>query len=167
VNRRAETVVLLGAGALIVMLVAVNVMAAQGYFSDDEPGTSPAATTATTDTDTRREPAGSEPGTTAADAQRTEAGATTIARRPPPLPRLVLTAARGDCYLSVRRESVSGEVLYDAILPVGGSIDFTGARIWLRIGASTNLDATLDGNPLALPPGTVDVVVTRTGVQLA
>jgi hypothetical protein len=111
------------------------------------------------------------PATTEREPVETETSApeTTVATTtaPPPPPRLVLTAARGDCYLSVRRGSVAGEVLYDSILAQGNSLDFTGPRIWIRLGASANLDATLDGEPLELPPGTVDVVVTRAGVQLA
>lgn len=174
VSRRAETVVLLGAGALIIVLIAVNVMAAQGRFTseDETPSTAVPAATGEDEDETTREPTGSEPteeepATTETETVATETAATTTEARPPPPPRLVLTAARGECYLSVRRGSVAGEVLYDAILPEGGSIDFTGPRIWIRIGASTNLDATLDGEALDLPPGTVDVVVTRAGVESA
>lgn len=170
-SRRNETVVLLAAGALVLALIAVNVMAAQGRFDSPGGGRDAAARPTTGEDSTTREPTVTEPeeeepATTAAE---TTVPDTTVATTtaPPPAPRLVLRAARGECYLSVRRGSVSGEVLYDGILAQGGSLDFTGARTWLRIGASTNLDATLDGEPLELPPGTVDVVVTRAGVQPA
>jgi hypothetical protein len=181
VSRRAETVVLLGAGALIVALVALNVMAAQGRFeSDGEP--SQAAAPAGTDeaSETTRQPTSSEaPPTTTERAEtapaetETEATATTAATEtetetePPPPPTLVLTATRGECYLVVRRGSADGDVLYEAILPQGGAVDFAGPRLWLRLGASTNLDATLDGKPIKLPEGTVDVLVTRAGARLA
>jgi hypothetical protein len=175
VSRRAETVVVLGAGALIVVLIALNVMAAQGRFeSEAEPPQ--AATPATTDEEpeTTREPTTSEapqeatPTTTEAEETvPTVTEATTTEAAPPPPPKLILTAARGECYLVVRRGSAEGEVLYEGILAQGGALDFAGARFWLRLGASANLDATLAGKALELPVGTVDVVVTRAGARLA
>ena len=174
---RVESVVLVGAGALIVVLIAVNVMAAQGRF--DAQGEGPqAAAPAATDTgpaeEPTREPTGSEPeeqpATTASETETAETAtttATTTETEPPPPPRLVLTAARGECYLVVRRGSAEGEVLYEAIMTQNGAVDFSGPRLWLRIGASANLDATLDGEPIELPDGTVDVIVTRAGARLA
>jgi hypothetical protein len=175
VSPRVESVVLVGAGALIVVLIAVNVMAAQGRF-EPEAETPQAAAPATTEAEPTREPTGSEreeqPATTATETEtetvETAATETTVTEsEPPPPPRLVLTATRGECYLVVRRGDADGDVLYEAILPQNGAVDFSGPRLWLRLGASANLDATLDGEPLELPNGTVDVVVTRAGARLA
>lgn len=167
-----ESVVLVAAGALILALIALNVMAAQGRFdSEEEPP--PAATPATTGEDgtdaPTREPTASKPeaeaATTETEITETAATGAAITHTEPP-PRLVLTAARGECYLLVRRGSAEGEVLYEAILPQNGAVDFSAPQLWLRIGASANLDATLDGEPLELPNGTVDVIVTRDGARL-
>jgi hypothetical protein len=177
VSRRAETVVLLGAGALIVALVALNVMAAQGRFESGGDPQRAAAPATTDEAETGREPTSSETPPPATEPVETVAAeteavtttetATTPETEPPPPPKLVLTAARGECYLVVRRGSAEGDVLYEAILPQGGAVDFEGPRLWLRLGASANLDATLDGAPIELPEGTVDVLVTRAGARLA
>jgi cytoskeleton protein RodZ len=77
--------------------------------------------------------------------------------RPPPLAHLTLAATRGPCWLEVRSK---GAVLYQRELVQGGRAVFTGKRLWLRIGAPWNLDATVNGKPFALPAATGDIVVT-------
>jgi hypothetical protein len=80
---------------------------------------------------------------------------------------LALTAARGDCWLSIRADSADGEVLYEGTLVSGRTIRFERERLWVRMGAAANLDLTLNRKRVALPAGTVDVVATPTGVRAA
>ena len=79
---------------------------------------------------------------------------------------LVLTAVRGDCWLSVHTGALDGEVLYEGTLTSGKSITVKGARIAIQFGAAANVDLTLNGKKVAaLPSGTADVVVTPAGVR--
>jgi hypothetical protein len=109
----------------------------------------------------------------AKNAPSTEPTITPVATRPnatntprPGTARLVLAAARGDCWLSVRAGSAEGEVLYEGVLVSGKTLPVKGARLWLRLGAAANLDLSLNGKRVAaLPAGTVDLVVTPQGVR--
>jgi cytoskeleton protein RodZ len=84
------------------------------------------------------------------------------------LARLVVTAARGDCWLSVRVGSREGAVLYEGMLAEGTSLRFARKRLWLRMGAPWNLRAELNGRVLRdLPPDTGNVLVTRAGTSPA
>src|SRR5262249_25979340 len=82
--------------------------------------------------------------------------------RPAPLQRaqIVFAATRGPCWLSVRRGSATGPVLYERMLEPGQHASFAGARLWIRIGAPWNLDATLNGKRVQLPATLGDVLVT-------
>jgi hypothetical protein len=60
----------------------------------------------------------------------------------------LIAATRGDCWLSARKHSATGEVLYEGILAQGRSVRLTAERLWLSIGAAGNLDVTIDGKPL-------------------
>jgi hypothetical protein len=81
---------------------------------------------------------------------------------------LELTAARGDCWLSVHAGSPAGKVLYEGVLTSGRSIRVQGDRLWVRLGAGANLDLTLNGRKVAaLPVGTADVVVTPSRIRPA
>jgi hypothetical protein len=89
-------------------------------------------------------------------------------RRATSAPLLVLTAARGDCWVSARRGSADGALLYEGTLVSGRSLRLDGARLWLRFGAAANLDLTLNGKKIApLPDGTVNVVATSRGIEPA
>jgi hypothetical protein len=82
--------------------------------------------------------------------------------------RLALTAARGDCWLSVRADAPDGKVLYEGTLASGRTIRLEGARLWVRLGAAANLELTLNGKRIAaLPAGTVDLVATPAGIRAA
>jgi cytoskeleton protein RodZ len=82
--------------------------------------------------------------------------------------RLVLVAARGDCWLSVRMGSREGRVLYEGMLREGDSLPVAGERLWIRIGAPWNLEARLNGRVLSgLPTGTGNVFVTQGGLSPA
>jgi cytoskeleton protein RodZ len=85
-----------------------------------------------------------------------------------PAARLLLVAARGDCWLSVRARSRQGRVLYEGMLREGESLPVVGARLWIRIGAPWNLEAKLNGRALSgLPTSTGNVVVTSAGLSPA
>jgi cytoskeleton protein RodZ len=89
-------------------------------------------------------------------------------REAPPV--LVLTAARGACWLSVRVGSATGPEIYQQTLPVGGSLRFGLRRpLRIRIGAPWNLTARIGGRSVttSLPPVTANVIVTRSGVKAA
>jgi hypothetical protein len=81
---------------------------------------------------------------------------------------LLLKAARGDCWVSVRAGTPDGEVLYEGTLTSGRTIRLTGARLWVRLGAAPNLDLTLNGKKVpALAAATVDLVATPKGIRPA
>jgi len=101
----------------------------------------------------------------------TTASTTTTSTRPleraPSRARLVLVASRGPCWLSVHVGSATGRLLYERTLEPGLAARFVSERLWIRVGAPWNLDATLNGKSVGLPPSTGDVVVTPTRLALA
>lgn len=102
------------------------------------------------------------------ETRQSAAGATAAASRPPRPRRvhLVLEAARGDSWVLARAGSETGRVLYEATLPSGESIRLHGRRLWLRLGAPWNLDARLNGRPIALPGEVASVLVSPRGIRL-
>ena len=121
----------------------------------------------------------SDPGADMAnrDTKRSRPGATTggetttTKSRPKPkatTAKLVLRAARDDCWAEVRRSSPEGELLFSGTIFEGESMRFTGKRLWLRLGAPANLDVTLNGKAVRNFPETAgSVVVTARGVREA
>jgi cytoskeleton protein RodZ len=86
--------------------------------------------------------------------------ATTTTRTTPAPPRVahvVLVATRGPCWLEVRSK---GRLLYERELAQGERALFTGKRLWIRLGAPWNVDATVNGKPRRLPQMTGNIVVT-------
>jgi cytoskeleton protein RodZ len=77
--------------------------------------------------------------------------------------RLVLTAARGRCWLMVRRVSATGPLVYESTVEQGQTVRFTAGTLWIRIGAPWNVDATLAGKALQLPSAIGNLIVTPTG----
>ena len=106
-----------------------------------------------------------EPAATAGVAGTTATVAETTASA---APRVVLTAARGACWLDVRRGSASGERLFVGILPRGRSLELTEPRLWVQAGASEQLAIRLDGKPVreALA-GATTFTLTRSGLEPA
>jgi hypothetical protein len=100
-------------------------------------------------------------------------------RKPPPAPAraarralrkarpatLVLTAAQGPCWLSVHLGSRAGRNLHEGTLEQGQSLRFAAKRLWIRLGAPSNLEASLKGARVSLPDDTANVVVTAAGVR--
>ncbi|MEX0816165.1 MAG: RodZ domain-containing protein [Gaiellales bacterium] len=107
-----------------------------------------------------------------ASGETTEPPATTAETTPtepataPQLARLVLTAARGDCWVQVRAGSVSGRLLFEGTLEQGQAKRFTRKRLWLEVGAASNLNVRLNGRRAqSFPQGPAIVVVTARGVR--
>jgi hypothetical protein len=78
---------------------------------------------------------------------------------------IAFLAAGGSCWLAVRRGSSTGQLLYEGTLQPGQRMRFAGSRLWIRIGAPWNVDATLDGKAVRLPASVGDVMVTPAAVR--
>jgi hypothetical protein len=93
--------------------------------------------------------------------------ATRRASRPakPAVANLVLRATRGPCWLSVRQRSERGRHLFEGTLEPGASRRFADGPLWIRIGAPWNLEASLAGRRLPLPPTVANVLVTAMGIR--
>ena len=87
------------------------------------------------------------------------------ATRPQTVARIVLVARRGRCWLSIHLGSATGRLVYERTLEQGRTARFVSTRLWIRIGAPWNLDATLNGKAVQLPASTGDVVATPTGLS--
>jgi hypothetical protein len=86
---------------------------------------------------------------------------------PPVVAGLVLSASRGDCWLSVHAGSANGPLLYQGILTQGHSLRFLRKWLWMRLGDPSALTARLNGRVVAsLPAQTGNVLVTPSGVLL-
>jgi helix-turn-helix protein/uncharacterized protein DUF4115 len=108
-----------------------------------------------------------------------EAPATTAETTPPPTPppapgsaearlaKLVLTAARGDCWVQVRTGSANGRLIYEGTVQQGQAQRFARwSRLWLELGAPSNLNAQLNGRRLKdFPRQPSIVIVTAKGVR--
>lgn len=98
--------------------------------------------------------------------------ASTVKRAPPAPPRpkparFDLVAARGPCWLSVRLDSDTGRLLYERTLEAGERARFVANRLWVRIGAPWNVDATLNGRRAQLPTALANVLVTPQALRPA
>lgn len=80
----------------------------------------------------------------------------------PSLATVVVTASRGDCWISARLGSETGRVLEERLLAQGESVTLRGARVWMSIGAAANVDVTVNGEDRELQSGTVAVVLGPT-----
>jgi cytoskeleton protein RodZ len=151
-RRRVESnfVVVALAGIVAVTVLVVVGLAGLGSGSDDDPPL-PGTTTEQTTT-------GSSPGGTATP-EETEA--------PPARARLVLTAARGDSFLQVRRSGVNGKLLWEGTLEEGQTQRFLRyRRLWLDLDDPQNLNAKLNGRRVLLPSEPAVVLVTPERVRV-
>lgn len=142
-------------GAVALALVALNVFAWTGGLAEDaepEPATAPQEQPASK----RPPPPSPEDHPAPQSIDRSP-----VTRRPQPVAvtTLTITATRGDCWVEVRAGSSSGIVLYAATLATGDTLRFRRSRLWLRLGAASNVDVVLDGEPAAIPPGTVELLL--------
>jgi hypothetical protein len=91
------------------------------------------------------------------------AGADVLKRREARAPtRLAVAAVLGDSWVEARSGSADGALLYRGNLERGRSIRLSGRRLWLRLGAASNLELTLNGRKTGRSLfGTVDVTFGR------
>jgi cytoskeletal protein RodZ len=67
---------------------------------------------------------------------------------------LVVHAARGDCWVEVRIGSENGKVVAERTLAEGGTLRFgLGQKLWVRLGAPSNVDVTVRGKPVTTTGG--------------
>jgi len=88
--------------------------------------------------------------------------------RPASAAMLTLSAARGNCWLSVRIGSAAGKLVYQRTLQQGQIVRFGLRRpLWIRLGAPWNLDATLGHSPRtsSLPARTGNILATTAGLH--
>jgi hypothetical protein len=123
-------------------------------LSQTEPADEP-ATTAVTKPVRRTTPAPASTATTTTTAATKPAKNTTTSA----LATVIVTASRGDCWISARLGSETGRVLDERILAQGQSVTLRGERVWLSIGAAANVDVTVNGQDREIQSGTVAVVL--------
>jgi cytoskeleton protein RodZ len=138
-------------------IVAATLLVVVAFAFNNGPGTDPAAELGKDRTTTE----GGSQGATGA------AGATTSAGAPskPRLAKLVLTAARGDCWVEVHKGSATGELVYSGTMEQGQTQRFVGRRLWVTMGDASVLDARLNGKRVANFPLAETVVVSAQGVR--
>lgn len=91
---------------------------------------------------------------------RSASARTERTRRSPALTTVVVVAARGSSWLELRAGSATGRSLYQGTLADGQTLGFKAKRIWLRAGAASHLDITVNGKPLEPSlSGTVETVL--------
>ena len=109
-----------------------------------------------------RQPTTSQPVTTAP----VTTSAATIPRAPKPTV-VVIAAVRGDSWFSAKAGSESGRVLDERVLAQGESVRLQARRIGLSVGATANVEVTVDGTRTALSPRTVSVVLPEDATSTA
>jgi hypothetical protein len=107
------------------------------------------------------EPEVEEEPTAAAPPARPESEqrSSTAGETTPELVTVVVTATRGDCWVAARAGSESGRVLEERVLLQGESVRLRARRVWLSLGASSNVDVLVDQRPREVPAGTVALVL--------
>jgi cytoskeleton protein RodZ len=91
---------------------------------------------------------------------------TAPAEAKPRLARLVVAAARGDCWIRVKTRSATGRLLYEGTVEQGQVKRFARERLWIEVGAPANLNVRLNGRRVRnFPTGPAIVVVTAKGVR--
>jgi len=90
----------------------------------------------------------------------------TAVTEPPPRPaaavaRLTVVAARGPCWLDVRRGGSAGRGLFAGILGQGEQRTFRGKLVWVAVGAGENIDVKLNGEPVSNVPAGVSTLIAR------
>jgi cytoskeleton protein RodZ len=151
-RRRVESnfVVVALAGIVAVTVLVVVGLAGIGSGSDDDPplpGTTTDATTTESSVGGGAAPEGTE--------------------APPARARLVLTAARGDSFLQVRRGGVNGRLIWEGTLEEGQTQRFVRyRRLWLDLDDPQNLNAKLNGRRVRLPTEPAVVLVSSERVRV-
>ena len=141
--------VVVALAGIVAVTILVVVAFAFGDDAQDEP-TLPAATTQ------------------AADADESSGSGGTKTHKPgaPKTARLLLAADGGDCWVEVRRNGPTGELLFSGTMFDGDKERFAGKRLWVMLGAAENVVAKLNGKAVATwPDGQAAVLVTPRGAK--
>ncbi|HEX7254751.1 MAG TPA: DUF4115 domain-containing protein [Gaiellaceae bacterium] len=142
---------------LLLVLLALNMLAWTGGLVDEE--SSPPPESAPAVTEPPEEPALALPAERPSNEAIAEKRETKRPTQTTTGVTLVLTASRGDCWVEVRAGSSTGEMLYAGTLASGSSLRFNRPRLWLRLGASSNVDLEINGRPSTVPHGTVELLL--------
>lgn len=148
-RRRIVLMVVLAAA----VLPALGLIAAWQFLRDDSREADPPAPVSPIPA---RPPAGAAkpPETTRPARPAPSVTRSTVVRRT----RVGLVAARGDSWIEARSGGAAGAVLYRGNLERGRSIRLTARRVWMRLGAASNVDITLNGRTVGRSLfGTIDV----------
>jgi Domain of unknown function (DUF4115) len=79
---------------------------------------------------------------------------------------LVVRATRGPSVVSIRIESEEGASLHEGVVALGETIRVSGDTLWIRLGAASNVDLTLNDRPVEqLPAGPIDLIATADSIQ--
>jgi hypothetical protein len=108
-----------------------------------------------------------DPGVSVAPAQQPPEPPPAASPREPRV-NLVLTADRGGSWVEAHSDSATGPLLFQGTLETGRELRLAASRIWLRLGAASNVSLALNGRttPRELF-GTVDVLITPKGIEPA
>lgn len=98
---------------------------------------------------------------------RSRTHAATAKPAAPATAAVLVRAVGGPCWLTVRRGSAQGAVVYEGTLQQGGSVTLHGARLWARIGAPWNVSLSIGGRTQTLPRTVSDVLLTAHGLASA
>ena len=81
--------------------------------------------------------------------------------------KLALTAARGDCWVSIRAGRATGKLLFEGTLDQGKTLRYVSRRFWLEFGnaPSENLDVRVNGRRVRDFPTDPVVVLSPKGVR--
>jgi hypothetical protein len=154
--------VLFGLGIAIIGVLLAVIVVGRRPSEGASPATPATAPKTLHLTSTSRERTGPET-TTVSAPTTTVFETTTLAERR----RAALTlrvSARDDTWLSIRRDSITGDVLFEGTLAKGDSRTYTAKQFRVRFGAAANVAATLNGKALPLPGGTYSATIDRNGL---
>ena len=156
-GRRIESNFVVVALAGIVAVTVLVVVGLAGLGGGGDPDVEPNLTNAApTTTEKTQKPSAGKPKAQKPAVRRT---------------RLVLTAARGPCWMSVWAADASGRrigtrPLYEGTLEEGQAQRFVRRALWIELGNPANLNARLNGRRLrSFPEAQSVVVVTPKGVR--
>jgi Domain of unknown function (DUF4115) len=78
--------------------------------------------------------------------------------RPQPV-RVVIAATRGRCWVAAHRGSATGPVLLARTLDQGEKVTLSSRKMVVELGASSNVDLTVNGKPRAIPSGAASITL--------
>jgi hypothetical protein len=76
-----------------------------------------------------------------------------------------MSAVHGQCWVVVRKGSITGPILLERVLEKGSSVTLRGVSLWVRFGSAGNLAVALNGLPARIPTGTYDALVDVHGFR--